>query len=315
MMKIPSDGDSFSVFDNLVEVRLHGCKWCEELPKLAHLCRLKVLLMHGMDRIRCIGNEFYGIDDGSTSNGVRPFPALKDLYFGSMKSLVEWKAPPVDEGGETVVFSCLEISIGGCSKLTCLPNGPNSFTSLETLNIFRCEALTSVPEYLSELHSLTRLEIIVSKYEFFSGENIRRLHPIEVFKHRWFSEELDSFPYLNSIQDLPSLEILYIFGDIGGRIKSLPDHLQHLTALNSLTIVHFNGIEVLPEWFGNLSPLKSLTLWDCENLKYLPTATAMQRLYNLTKLRIFGCPFLWGKCAKGSGSEWSKISHLPNKYT
>ncbi|KAF2296407.1 hypothetical protein GH714_037784 [Hevea brasiliensis] len=154
------------------------------------------------------------------------FPALKDLYFGSMKSLVEWKAPPVDEGGETVVFSCLEvlairkcprltkiplsnrsslvrleivdceelsylfdelhsfsslenISIGGCSKLTCLPNGLNSFTSLETLNIFRCEALTSVPEYLSELHSLTRLEIIVSKYEFFSGENIRRPHPIE----------------------------------------------------------------------------------------------------------------------------------------
>ncbi|KAF2296350.1 hypothetical protein GH714_037479 [Hevea brasiliensis] len=109
MMKIPSDGDSFSVFDNLVELRLYGCKWCEELPKLAHLCRLKVLLMHGMDRIRCIGNEFYGIDDGSTSNGVRPFPALKDLYFGSMKSLVEWKAPPADEGGETVVFSCLEV--------------------------------------------------------------------------------------------------------------------------------------------------------------------------------------------------------------
>ncbi|KAF2296377.1 hypothetical protein GH714_037637 [Hevea brasiliensis] len=135
MMKIPSDGDSFSVFDNLVEVRLYGCKWCEELPKLAHLCRLKVLLMHGMDRIRCIGNEFYGIDDGSTSNGVRPFPALKDLYFGSMKSLVEWKAPPVDEGGETVVFSCLEV-----------------------LAIRKCPRLTKIP--LSNRSSLVRLEIV-----------------------------------------------------------------------------------------------------------------------------------------------------------
>ncbi|KAF2296333.1 hypothetical protein GH714_037436 [Hevea brasiliensis] len=156
MMKIPSDGDSFSVFDNLVEVRLYGCKWCEELPKLGHLYRLKVLLMHGMDRIRCTGNEFYGIDDGSTSNGVRPFPALKDLYFGSMKSLVEWKAPPVDEGGETVVFSCLEVlAIRKCPRLTKIPLSNRS--SLVRLEIVDCEELSYL---FDELHSFSSLEKI-----------------------------------------------------------------------------------------------------------------------------------------------------------
>ncbi|KAF2296396.1 hypothetical protein GH714_037738 [Hevea brasiliensis] len=108
MMKIPSDGDSSRVFDNLVELMLRDCKWCEQLPMLGHLPRLKALWISGMDKIRSIGNEFYGIGDGSTSNGVRPFPALKVLGFSSMKSLLEWKAAPVDEGGETVVFSCLE---------------------------------------------------------------------------------------------------------------------------------------------------------------------------------------------------------------
>ncbi|KAF2296391.1 hypothetical protein GH714_037707 [Hevea brasiliensis] len=95
-MKIPSDGDSSRVFDNLVELMLRNCKWCEQLPMLGHLPRLKALWISGMDKIRSIGNEFYGIGDGSTSNGVRPFPALKVLGFSSMKSLLEWKAAPVD---------------------------------------------------------------------------------------------------------------------------------------------------------------------------------------------------------------------------
>ncbi|KAF2296384.1 hypothetical protein GH714_037665 [Hevea brasiliensis] len=201
---------------------------------LGHLPRLKLLWISGMDKIRSIGNEFYGIGDGSTSNGVRPFPALKVLGFRSMKSLLELKATPV----------------GGLTRLRFLEIGG-------------------------------------------------------------FSEELDSFPYLNSIQDLPSLEFLWIYGDIRGRIKSLPDQLQSLTTLKTLNIVYFNGMEALPEWLGNLSSLKYLGFWDCDNLKYLPTATAMRRLSKLTEIRIRGCPFLRANCAKGSGSEWSKISHLP----
>ncbi|XP_058007830.1 putative disease resistance protein RGA3 [Hevea brasiliensis] len=265
MMKIPSDGDSSRVFDNLVELTLRNCKWCEQLPMLGHLPRLKVLWISGMDKIRSIGNEFYGIGDGSTSNGVRPFPS-----------------------------------------------GLKSFTSLEKLEISECEALTSVPEYFSELHSLRRLRITkCQSLSYFPKNILGGLTRLTFLQIGGFSEELDSFPYLNSIQDLPSLETLWIYGDDRGRIKSLPDQLQSLTTLKALYIWCFDEMEALPEWLGNLSSLKYLRFWNCDNLKYLPTATAMRRLSKLTEIRSFSCPFLRANCAKGSGSEWSKISHIP----
>ncbi|XP_057990747.1 putative disease resistance protein RGA3 [Hevea brasiliensis] len=100
-MKTLIEGDSYTVFNNLVELQLAHCKWCEEFPRLGRLPRLEVLIIYGMNKIRCIGNEFYGIDSGSTRNGGRPFPALKRLSFHDMCSLVEWKTP-VDEGGESL---------------------------------------------------------------------------------------------------------------------------------------------------------------------------------------------------------------------
>lgn len=118
MKKVSSHADSFTMLDNLEQFRLSNCKWCEELPKLGHLPRLQELFIHGMDKIKSIGNEFYGIDDGSTSNEVRLFPALKTLYLSSMKSLAEWKKVQVNEGSETTVFSCLEeLTIEECPLL------------------------------------------------------------------------------------------------------------------------------------------------------------------------------------------------------
>ncbi|XP_057989891.1 disease resistance protein RGA2 [Hevea brasiliensis] len=360
MMKILSEGDSFIVFDKLMELHLVDCKWCDELPRLGHLRHLKMLEIGGMHKISCIGNEFYSIDGRNTSHAGRLFPALEQLSIYDMESLVEWKAPPVDEGGESSVFSCLEelsificprlrkiplsnlsllrrlsikacnellfdevhsfpslksITIGECSKLTYLPSGLKSSTSLESLEIYSCEGLTSISKYLGELHYLNNLQIMeCQNFSYFpetilAGLSLTRLRNLQVGS---FLEELDSFPFLNSIQELSSLECLTIFGDHGGRIKSLPDQLQCLTGLNSLSICSFKGVEALPEWLGNLLSLQFLEIWNCDNLKYLPTATAMQRLSKLRKLNIFGCSVPRENCAKGSGSEWSKICHIPD---
>jgi Leucine-rich repeat (LRR) protein len=135
-----------------------------------------------------------------------------------------------------------------------------------------------------------------------------------------FSEEMEAFPagVLNSIQHLNlsgSLKSLWIYG--WDKLKSVPHQLQHLTALTILCIRDFNGEEfeeALPEWLGNLSSLQSLYIYDCKNLKYMPSSTAIQRLSKLKTLYIRECPHLKENCRKEKGSEWPKISHIPKIY-
>jgi Leucine-rich repeat (LRR) protein len=98
------------------------------------------------------------------------------------------------------------------------------------------------------------------------------------------------------------------------KLKSVPHQLQHLTALETLRIYDFNGEEfeeALPEWLANLSSLQSLSIGDCKNLKYMPSSTAIQRLPKLKLLYIWYCPHLSENCRKENGSEWPKISHIP----
>jgi hypothetical protein len=131
-----------------------------------------------------------------------------------------------------------------------------------------------------------------------------------------FSEELEDFPagVINSIQYLSGyLERLEIHG--WGQLKSVPHQLQHLTALESLSIRGFDGDEfeeALPDWLDNLSSLRSLEISNCKNLKYLPSCT--QRLNKLKTLEIHGCPHLIENCREENGSERPKISHIPSLH-
>jgi Leucine-rich repeat (LRR) protein len=127
---------------------------------------------------------------------------------------------------------------------------------------------------------------------------------------------MEAFPagILNSFQHLSgSLKRLEIHG--WDKLKSVPHQLQHLTALEELEILYFDGEEfeeALPEWLANLSSLQSLTIYDCKNLKYMPSSIAIQRLSKLKTLRVSGCPHLSEKCNKENGSEWPKISRIPS---
>ena len=96
------------------------------------------------------------------------------------------------------------------------------------------------------------------------------------------------------------------------KLNSLPDEIQHFTALTYLLICDSNGMKALPEWLGNLSSLQTLVLNSNENLMEMPTVQAMQRLTKLIQLYINGCPELKERCAKEKGTEWSKIAHIPD---
>ncbi|KAI3877238.1 hypothetical protein MKX03_016042, partial [Papaver bracteatum] len=66
---------------------------------------------------------------------------------------------------------------------------------------------------------------------------------------------------------------------------------------------------VLPEWLGNLASLRVLDLYDCENLKYMPSREQMIRLTALQLLKIHCCPLLADRCKPG-GEDYNKISHI-----
>ncbi|CAN6564471.1 unnamed protein product [Malus baccata var. baccata] len=200
--------------------------------------------------------------------------------------------------------SLQELWIVGCPKLRCtsirsLPSlrdlviercttlegdlSLNGCISLRKLRIEECNGFTSI---LSGLHSCTSLRTLRIK----SCPNLRTLSghglqtPVSLERMR--------------IQNCPNLE-------------AIPS-LDNLTSLTNLDIWGCDGLISLPSGLAYCTSLTKLEIWYCKNLMYLPTVEAMQRLTKLHKLEIYSCPRLKERCAKDSGPEWPKISHIPD---
>ncbi|XP_050259180.1 disease resistance protein RGA2-like [Quercus robur] len=177
------------------------------------------------------------------------------------------------------------LEISGC---VILPTGLQSCTSLTLLEIQRCDRLKSIPN-LGQLHSLTQLKIRYCD-NLISIPDLRGLHSLvelqichcpkltslpkglesltrlKTLAIGKFCEELDDFPSLVSIEHLhASLQHLELRG--WPNLKSIPDNIQVLTALESLFISHFEAMETLPEWLTKLSSLQILEIFRCSKLK------------------------------------------------
>jgi len=95
------------------------------------------------------------------------------------------------------------------------------------------------------------------------------------------------------------------------KVKSLLNEIQYLSQLRFLDIVGFRSMEALPEWLGNSTSLHHLDLLKLPNLKCLPSEAAICRLSQLISLSTYLCPLLKEACDKETGTEWSKIEHIP----
>ncbi|GFQ00710.1 putative disease resistance protein rga3 [Phtheirospermum japonicum] len=229
-------------------------------------------------------------------------------------------------GGQQQGFTSLrELRIEKCEGLTNLPI--EMVESLEELTLRELSSIRNMGMVIGCLHRMTRLrQLIIGEVSKFSSKDIIGTNNSlqELYMDRFsdssswnnvsFNEAVDAM-LLQSI----SLRKLELFGM--EHWDSLPDQLQHLTSLEGLRLDDF-GIEAMPEWFGNLSSLKELTLWGCKKLRHLPSKQAMQRLSKLTYLRIDRCPLLLLNNNNNNNtnyellqiddSEWPKISHIPN---
>jgi Leucine-rich repeat (LRR) protein len=342
-------GEGYQVFPFLEVLRIQRCGKLKSIP-ICGLSSLVKFVIDGCDELRYLSGEFHGF---TSLQSLRIWSCSKLASIPSVQrctALVELDISWCDElisipGDFRELNSLKKLIVYGC-KLGALPSGLQWCASLEVLDIYGWSELIHISD-LQELSSLRRLWIRgCDKLISFDWHGLRQLPSLvhlaitacprlsdfpeddclggltqlEYLRIGGFSEEMEAFPagVLNSFQHLNlSGSLKYL--EIGGwdNLKSVPHQLQHLTALEELKIRGFDGEEfeeALPEWLANLSSLKSLNIWGCKNLKYLPSSTAIQRLSKLKYLSISGCRHLKENCRKENGSEWPKISHIPDIY-
>ncbi|GKV50672.1 hypothetical protein SLEP1_g57370 [Rubroshorea leprosula] len=354
MMRGVNNSGATFLSNNLVELNLESWDNCEHIPSLGLLPSLKYLRIYHFKNVKRMGHKF----DTTRSNspgGVEPiklFPALRQLTLGYMKTLEEWVEVDDDDiavGSKVeIVFPSLEIleiyscpqleiwriggfsshhklsslEISGCDNLIAIPD-MDELSSLETLGILNCGALTYLPSGLGSSISLQDLCIshCINLRSVPKGclRYITRLKKLEMGP---FCEELELFPGLSYIHQLnSSLEDLALYG--WDKVKSLPDQLQHLIALKKLTLDGFKGVEAFPEGLGNLASLQQLFISDCGNLKHLFPLQALRFLHSLSigpffseleEIPTLSCTHHLHASLKYLGLQgWDKVEFLPDQ--
>ncbi|TYH81797.1 hypothetical protein ES332_D02G010500v1 [Gossypium tomentosum] len=313
--KLSEIGDRLSTSPNLAELKLSHCGNLNSIPDLEGFFPLHILNISN-----CNNLEIVRITGRNST--------LQALEIIACKKLSQI-------GDELLTFTRLrKLRIVNCPNLRFIPRIRNAYvTELDFTGVG--EGLTRLlPDLLKPndcLHNLTLSDLpdlrsipeSLGDMRFLGHLTIKRCPtlrsiPIDLLGCRdflrrldigGFSEELEEFPGMDSIQHLSAtLKELRLLG--WEKLSSLPHQLQHLTALEELEIQRFHGIEALPDWLGNLSYVKCLRIVSCDKLMYLPSEHVMRSLSKLTTLIISACPRLEARCSKESGPEWSKISHI-----
>ncbi|KAM7486538.1 hypothetical protein LguiA_002547 [Lonicera macranthoides] len=287
------------IFPRLEELKIEGCPKLTTVPRcftsikklrvrdvnsnlpLTNICRnLTTLTYLTIDKVA----ELTYLPDGLLENN-KSITNL-DIFNSPIKSLVFPNLASLED-----------LHIDTCEELTCLPSGLLQYcTSLRRLRIENCSNLIALPELEPVGTSLGYLDI-THCYKLTCLPALDCLTRLSELILGPFSEELNSFPSLDTLQNVqPCLGYLELHG--WSHWESTPEQLQHLTSLIFLRIKGF-GIETLPDWFGNLSCLQEIIIQDCKKLKYLPS---MESLTKLSELYIDRCPLL-----KQRTPGWSEI--------
>ncbi|OVA03041.1 Leucine-rich repeat [Macleaya cordata] len=258
---------SSNCLSNLVELHVIKCCRCDQLPALGQLPCLRYLAISGMDDLKYLGNELYGIGGGESSvvgekeaaaAAATSFPSLIELSISEMKNLEEWVAPPPTAAAAVTSFPCLEtIEIYSCPKLRITPT---LFPSLKELRVdaSNYNAISSIVRDLTSLTSLhlDKLPELIFVDSRGVHQNNNLLQDLEIYGCRnfqGFRVDGDKFEDKNDDDEALSTSL----------------HLN-ISSLRSLVIRGCPALTLLPDIPG-LTSLRGLTIQNCgECLKSLP---------------------------------------------
>ncbi|PPD70176.1 hypothetical protein GOBAR_DD32942 [Gossypium barbadense] len=249
--------------------------------------RLSTNLLSNFKYLRALKLRFLPLTTLPNSFGA--LKHLKDLDLSQCRGLQElprsfYKLPSLQSLNlEDTGLKQLPDSVQ--RMFTTLPDGMQYLKSLQTLVLFDCAKLVSLPRSLKFLSKLENLKIT----------SCRRINlemdPEEEEDYLQLSLKTFSLFQLRALRDLPRLLL---------QGSSL--------TLQQIQITWCRQLSVLPAWLLNLTSLQELRIDGCKNLLALPEGIG--RLTNLRQLTIVGCPQLSKRYRQNEGEDWHKIAHI-----
>ncbi|KAI5341724.1 hypothetical protein L3X38_009599 [Prunus dulcis] len=276
-------------------------------------------------------------DEDSSSSSSSSHISLEHLEVLGCESLtlLSLRAQLFPRALKSLRISC-------CPNLKSLPEGLCYLTNLQTLEIYRCGSLVSIPSLSGEgLPSATTTaasslkEIYIencNKLEMLPDMcNLNCLQELNIdygeglnftsFPPNLTSLTISGFknckPLWELLHRLTSLTGLFISGEDPSVVSFPPDSYREMEmeillpkSLTVLSIAGFPNLKKLSsKGFQFLTSLQSLQLCDCPKLASIPVEGLP---ISLRELKIIRCPLLKDKCQPGSkGRYLPKISHIP----
>ncbi|CDP21333.1 unnamed protein product [Coffea canephora] len=287
---------------------------CPQLTTLACSCKiLDVKYCRNLTSIKT-GYDTASVEEFSINScdNLRELP--EDAFGSSLRRLTIEYCPRLiclGVNGQKCALPCLErLSIYYCDGLTTISNKMfKSCPSLQSLEVKCCRNLVSFSLNLRKTPSLERFliincpKLIPHRFKGFAFATSLRELSIGPFSSDYFS--IDGFDW-SGLRSASTLRELRLEGL--PHTESLSHQLQYLTTLTSLRLASFGGIEVLPDWIGNLVSLEGLQLSNCKKLRSLPSKVAMRQLTKLPLVNIFDCPLLRQRYSSQRGIYLEEIS-------
>ncbi|KAH0752493.1 hypothetical protein KY285_005641 [Solanum tuberosum] len=292
---------------SLVELRVSDMKELTCLPDeiLRNNVSLQHLSVFDCEEFRELPQSLYNLH------------SLKTLRISNCANFSSFPVP----SGENYLTSLQSLQLFDCDGLTSLPSGVlEHCRSLESLVVIYCNNLLSLPLHVWEMPSLSYLGLSgCPKLISVPSGGLHRLTGLRALEIGPFSEMVDFEAFqliFNGIQQLLSLHNVGVTGR--GHWDSLPYQLMQLSSLTHIHICDF-GIEALPHRFSNLTSLESLMLARCQQLQRVDFSDVMPKL---RYLEIHNCPLLEA-LSDGLGNLVSleeltlrnceKLEHLPSQ--
>ncbi|WMV52171.1 hypothetical protein MTR67_045556 [Solanum verrucosum] len=215
------------------------------------------------------------------------FHSLQRLQISNCANFSSFPVPC----GENYLTNLQSLLLFDCNGLTSLPSGMlEHCRSLEIFNVCNCNNLVSLPLHVWEMPSLSYLGLSgCPKLISVPAGGLHCLTGLRILFIGPFSEMVDFEAFqliFNGIQQLLSLRRLDVWGR--GHWDSLPYQLMQLSALTEIHIYNF-GMEALPHRFDKLTSLETLQVVECKRLRHVDFSDPMPKLRNLC---IHDCPLL-----------------------